>query len=265
VRRRRTQGIAGPGRRHRGRAGHWARHLPGESLPGVALLLQRRPPVGRHRHPGGLGRVQRHPAVPFGVEVQPVRAPHPAVAQHLHPPQVDQHAVPGFGDRAQVHVVDGDLAAQHPDDRERAGVEPGEQQHPAAGPAQAGHGGVERLGQQVRVRARAQDVVAARRDADQVRPELDRPRHLLRRDLAQQLAANSQVGVAQTGLFRGQQIGEPVRPAAVSAAGCAIVQALGEAVAQGNKRTGVLRGCTSVHIFMMPAWWGCSRMGRLVA
>jgi hypothetical protein len=83
---------------------------------------------------------------------------------------------------------------------------------------------------------RPQDVVAARGDADQIGRHLDRPRHLLLRYLAQQLAAYGQVGVPQAGLVHGQLVGEPVGPAPESVTvGQAVVQAFGEAVTDGDK------------------------------
>jgi hypothetical protein len=135
-----------------------------------------------------------------------------------------------------VHVVRGHPPAHHPDHRERGGVESGEQQDPAARRAQARHAVVEFPGQQVRVGAWPQDVVAARGDADQVGRHLYRPRRLLLRYLAQQFSAYGQVGVPQAGLVHGQVAGEPVGPAPESVTvGQAVVQAFGEAVTDGDK------------------------------
>src|SRR3984885_9028500 len=73
--------------------------------------------------------------------------------------------------------------------------------------------------------ARPQQVVAARRDADQVWRHGHGQRHLLGGDLPHQLAANREVRVAQpAGLAGGQPLGEPVGPAAPAPG--AVTQAL---------------------------------------
>ena len=107
-------------------AGREPRGLPGRLAAGTLHRRQRRAPVGAGRQAHHLAGPQRHPAVAVGRQVQPVRTPFPAVGQHVHRPQVHQLALAAGGDRAQVHVVHGGLAADQPDQRERAGVEPGE-------------------------------------------------------------------------------------------------------------------------------------------
>ena len=196
----------------------------------ATLNRQRHAPGVTGGHADRLARPQRHPAVALGGQVQPVLAPDPGVAQHRHGPQVHQRAVMPVGDRPQVHVVDRDLAPNPADDRERARVEPGQHQHLAAGLAQAGHRAVEHLGQQVRVRAGPQQVIAARRDADQLGCHRDGRGQLLIDDLAEQLAAHSQVRVAQLAAATVQVLGEAIRPAEVAARRARIVQPLGEAV-----------------------------------
>ena len=89
---------------------------------------------GGARAGGGGVRVQAQdlagalgdPAMPLGAEMEPVRVPGPDVLQVAHGPQVDQVTTLAIGDRAQVHVVGGDPAAQQPDDREHPRVEAGE-------------------------------------------------------------------------------------------------------------------------------------------
>ena len=199
---------------------------------------QRLAPVRVHGQAEHLAHPQRHPPVPLRPQVQPVGRPHPRVGQHPHRPQVDQQAVVAGGDDPQVRVERGRLAADHPDQREQAGVEPGEQQHPAARRAQPLDGVVERLGQDVGVGTRPEQVVAARGQADQVGPHGHGRGHLVLDHLGQHLAADGQVGVAQARRAGRHPLGGAVRPAPPAAVGPRIAHALAEAVPQCHKRLG---------------------------
>ena len=238
---RRRPGGGGPrARRSRGptgRRGAGPPATPGPAPGGPLDGRERVAPARLDRDADFLGRAQRHPAVSFRGQVQPILAPHARVAEHPHRPQVDQEAVMLAGDGPQVRVEDGGPAADHPDEREQARIESGEDQHPAPGRAQLLDGGVEGLGQQVRVDPGPQQVVAAGGDRDQVRAHGRGRGDLFVQDLGQHLAADGEVGVAQVGLLRGQHLGQPVSPApAVAAVRPRVPDALGEAVAQRHQR-----------------------------
>ena len=167
-------------------------------------------------------------------QVQPVRAPRPRVAQRPHRPQVDQVAAAGVGDSPQVHVVGGDPAAQQPDDREHARVEAGEDEHPAADglqPATAGSNCAASLSTSDPRRMSLPPAATLTRSGAM----LDGARHLLGHDLGQQLAADGQVGVPEPGRLFGQCRGHPVGPADESAVRERVIEALGEAVAEGHE------------------------------
>src|SRR5690606_5238671 len=133
------------------------------------------------------------------------------------------------------------------------GVEAGEDHHGGPGGAEPPDGALEHLGDLVRVGAGADYVVAARADGDQVRPELHRARQLVPDDLAEELAAHRQVGVAHLRDVRGEVLGEPVGPAAVAAVRrlpavrIGIVHALGEAVAESDVGEDVLPSVDAAH------------------
>ena len=82
----------------------------------------------------------------------------------------------------------------------------------------------------------SQDVVPARRQADQAGCQFDGARQLLGHDLAQQLSADGQVGVPEPGPLRGQDPGHPVGPAPEPAAGIGVLEPLGKAVTDRHER-----------------------------
>src|ERR1700722_7994445 len=167
-------------------------------------------------------------------EMDPVHAPGTRVAQRPHRPQVDQIAAVVVGDSSQVHVVSGDAAAQQPDHGENAHVEAGEDEDPAARRLQVGHRLLEAGSEHIPIRP-AQNVVAASRQAYQVRRYLDRTWHLLSDDLAEYLSPDGQVRVAESGSLRGHGFGDAVGPAPEPAARVRVVQSFSETVAQGDE------------------------------
>jgi hypothetical protein len=134
-----------------------------------------------------------------------------------------------------VHVERRDPAAQQADHRDADRVEAAEHQHLRPGAAQPGDGHVKQLGERVRVRPRAQQVIAAAGDRDEAGRHRRRRGHLLGDDLPQQLAADRQVRVTQPRVLDGEQPGCPVGPAAETAARRGIVEALGETVANRHE------------------------------
>ena len=226
-----------------------ARREPGDGLQPDRLRAQswrqRLAPVGVGGQAHDLAGPQGHPPVTVRAQVQPVRAPLTRIAENPHRPEVHQAAIAAVSDHAQVHVVDGHLAADQPDQRERARVEPGKHQYLAAGRAQLRDCRVERLRERIGIRPGPEQIVAAGRDADQVGRHGHGPGHLLRGDLSQQPAPHREVGVAQTRVVSGETFGEPVRPAAVARVGVGglvrvrIPDALGKAVPQRDKSSDI--------------------------
>jgi hypothetical protein len=150
--------------------------------------------------------------------------------QHVHRPQVHDQAVVPLGDRPQMHVERGHLAADEPEHRE-ARLEAGEHHDLAAGHQQGPHDLIEGLRKLVGIGTRAEHVVAARGDADQIGCHRDRLRHLFLGYLAQQLAADGQVRVPQARAGSGEMLGEPVRPPPVAGLILSrVVKALSETV-----------------------------------
>ncbi len=104
----------------------------------------------------------------LGREVQPVGVPRPAVLHAPQRPQVEHRAAVPVGDGPHMPVVRRDLAAQMLEQRDAPGVEPGGHHDRPGRRREPGDRLLEALGDLVRVGARAQDVVAARAEGDQV-------------------------------------------------------------------------------------------------
>ena len=86
----------------------------------------------------------------------------------------------------------------------------------------------------VRIGAGADDVVAARREGDQVGLELERRLDLVGDDLGDELAAHREVRVGEVVDLLRQHLGDAVGPAAVAVGrgGLGVADALGERVAE---------------------------------
>ena len=143
--------------------------------------------------------------------------------------------MPG-GDAADVLVVDGDPAADLAEQGVLDAVDAGEQHHPGTGPTQPGDRLLVAGHQRVDVDLGPHQVVAARVKRDEVGFERERGVELLGEHLAEQLAADGEVGVAEVRVERAQPLRGPVRPAAhaVRRGGVVVTDTLGERVAEGN-------------------------------
>ncbi len=127
-------------------------------------------------------RVEHHPrdrVMADGGEVEAVRRPHPRVLQLPQRPHVGHDRIVPLGDGAQVLVVDRDLAPHPAEHRRHADVGAVEHHHGRAVAAQPLDHRFEAVRDVVRVGAGADDVVAARGDADQVGLQLERGIDLL--------------------------------------------------------------------------------------
>jgi hypothetical protein len=156
--------------------------------------------------------------VALGGEVDAVAVPHPPVLDPVRTPLVeDDGSVPGR-DRPQRGVGHRDPPAGAAQDRRLPRVHPGRQQHVGAGGPETSDGVLQVGGQPVGVGAGPQQVVAAGDQAHQVRPGVQRDRHLLGEHLREQPAADGQVRVLQLAVGRGREVlGQPVGLGRVSA------------------------------------------------
>ena len=173
---------------------------------------------------------------PARVEVHPVGVHHLRDRLVAHPPHVDEGRAVLLADLARKLVEDGHPAPHRGVDPAAAGVE--DREHHDAGTAggKAADRRVVGSGQLVEVDPRAQHVVAAGVDADQVGLEGQGRLELLVEDRVQLATADRQVGVAEVVVAGGEHLGHPVGPApqAVGAGGVGITDPFGEGVAEGD-------------------------------
>ncbi len=201
----------------------------------------RRQRLGLQRFEGVLDgeRLQhhaRHGVVAERREVQPVDVPHARVLDLGERPLVGHDAVVPGGDRADVLVVDRDLAAQPPEDGGELDVGAREEHHGRALGGEPGDHAVQALREAVGVGAGPEEVVAARGERHEVGVQRERGLDLLVGDLAEQPAADREVRVGEALDLAGQHLGDPVGPAAVpaGAARLGVADALREGVAEGD-------------------------------
>lgn len=170
--------------------------------------------------------------------MQPVAVPGPPVLDGLEGPEVEHRAVVAVRDGPHVPVVRRDLAPQVAEQRDAPGVEARGHHDGADGRLQVGKGPLEAFGHLVGVRAGPDDVVAARAEAHQVGSELLGPGHLVLDDLVEELAPDSEVGVAEgpLGPLICEQHREPVRPADERPVRAGVTDALRETVADRRVR-----------------------------
>ena len=151
-----------------------------------------------------------------------------------------------------MHVVRRHLAPDEPHQRERPRIEASENQHLGPGRAQVRDGCIKCLGERVGIGARPQQVVAARRDADQVGRHGHGQRHLLGGDLPHHLAANREVRVAKPAGLAGGYVADPdtvelvsmyVRPEARG-------RGVGEALVAAVARWAEAKGAKSLHLWV---------------
>src|SRR6478609_467658 len=178
----------------------------------------------------GVGQV----GVAGAVEVHPVGVHHAGDLDVAHPPHVDDARAVAVGDLADPLVEDRHPAAHRAVDPAGTGVEDGEHDDVRAGRGESRDRVVVRPGEGVDVDARAEHVVAAAVDGDQVGLEGEGRVDLLGDDGAELAPADGEVGVAEVvGLLR-EHLGDAVGPAAqaIRSSGVGVADALGEGVAQ---------------------------------
>ena len=170
--------------------------------------------------------------------MQPVHVPHPLIAEHRRPVQVDdQSAVP------LRELVDEGEQLLHPRPEalhHRAVTARTAHQHQAsAGRRQPLHGLFQQAADPPHVDLGPERVVQPADECHHVRRHVRGGLHLLLDDLADQLAAYGEIRVPEAGGAGGQSRGEQVGPAAVRAVGEEVGHTLGEGVADRDK-TGVV-------------------------
>ena len=182
----------------------------------------------------GLEHLDRDRLVADRVQVQPVLVHDLADLPAAHPPHVHQRGVVAVGDLADPLVEDRHPPAQWLEHRVHAGVGDREHHDPGTGGGEPADALVVRRGERVEVHPRAQHVVAAAVDRDQVRGESDRRLDLLGEDRGQLAPAHREVGVAEVGGRRRQHLGHPVGPAtqAVGPGRVGVTDPLGEGVSE---------------------------------
>ena len=141
-----------------------------------------------------------------------------------------------FGDRAEVLVVDRDLAADAAEHRREADVDAGEDDDRRAVAGQPLDRVLEPRRDLVGVGAGPDDVVAARRDRDEVGLQRERRLELLVDDLLDELAAHREVRVGEVVDVLREHLGDAVGPAAVTAGHgrLGVADALRERIAEGD-------------------------------
>jgi hypothetical protein len=194
-------------------------------------------------------------------QVQPVLVPEPAVPQHRHRCQVDQHRLEPLGRRPYPHVERVEPGRQPI--RRASGAGPlhhGEQDRADSRTGERADRGVVPSEQRRQVRPRPEQVVRPGMERGQVRRELQCDRQLGGDHLVEQPATDGEVRVAERTLAAGQLGGHAVRPSEVPAGRADLVlETFGERIPQRDERTdhpaslpGALRRCDAQARDRMP-------------
>src|SRR5690606_16144873 len=140
----------------------------------------------------------------------------------------------GYG--AHVFVVDCHFAADASKDRGIADIGSGEQQERGAGGGEPGYRVIEDVGNLVGVAARAQYVVAAGAEGDQIRLQLNARIKLLGNDLPDEPPTNREIGICEVRNRAAQFMCQAIGPAKMPANVCGIrvPDAFGEGVSDGD-------------------------------
>jgi hypothetical protein len=134
------------------------------------------------------------------------------------------------GDRAQVSIEDGHLAAHPAQQRLRFGIRTGEDQQLRARLEHGHHRTLEGVRDLVNVGTGSDEVVAARTQGRKCRLCLLDNGNLILDHVLDVLAAQRDVGIPELGIARAEHGGHPVGPAHVAAVRCRVAEPFGEAV-----------------------------------
>ena len=237
-------------------------------------VFRARLPPGRSRHGPwplrfkGVRNIERceHHArnrvVAERIQVQPIWRPHAGILNLGECPLIGNNTVVFRGDGSKVFVVDRHLSTKSAEHRGEAHVGSGEQHDRGAVAAEPFDGVIKPGRNIVGVCPRADHVVSASGNRDQIRVQCKRRLNLLVDDLPDQLAAHGEVRIRKILCALTEHLSDPVGPTPIPArAGqLRVADALREGVAESDvTRPRMLLLC---HLFILPVRRAPGSYGR---